>query len=164
MNFELHLCPCCAAHLRVPQSLNAMRCNNCDAELLMLNEGGVRGLALLPNVDHIVPYSDPRQRTDHVAFDARELLESRRLLILEDAQRKHSRWVGLFFGCLILLIGTATAGAIGANTVLHGDAANIQAGAAFFLLALTFAPLIAYTAVYFHGRAQLVRASVRRWL
>ena len=162
---ELQLCPCCAAHLRVPPQLHVMRCNNCDAELVFISEGGVRGLAYLPDVSGIVPYSDPAQRgrTIHGHFDGRELLDFRRGIVLADAARKQRFWGGLFFGSMILLLIAAFTGIFGAEFVAHGPKENVEASALAFLAAFLSLPLIAYMALYFHGRARLARESVHRW-
>jgi hypothetical protein len=159
MTTDLQLCPCCAAHLRVPAQLHTMRCNTCDAELVALNEGGVRGLALIPGV---VPYSHPDQRARN--FDGRELLNFRRGHLLQAANRSEARWGGMFFLTLGLLGGAFLVGIGAARGAIDGDRETLEACALALLCAITAVPILAYTALYFQGRARLVRESVRRWM
>jgi hypothetical protein len=159
MTTDLQLCPCCAAHLRVPAQLHVMRCNNCDAELVALNEGGVRGLALLPDV---IPYSHPDQRPQN--FDGRTVLNVRRDGVLQAAARSEARWGGMFFVTLGLLAGTVVLGVLGAGGVANGPRDKIEVSAMAFLCSLTGLPILAYVALYFQGRARLARESVRRWM
>ena len=164
MNADLHLCPCCAAHLRIPERLHAMRCNYCDAELVFVDQGGVRGLAMLPNVDHIIPYSDPRQRATGQPFDGRELLLSRRLAVLQDAQRRFRFWHSWTLVSFMLMAVSVCAGMVGANALCTGDKENLQTLALVVLLSMVCVPLLGYVTAFLHGRAQLVRESVSRWL
>lgn len=161
MSPDLHLCPCCAIHLRVPEQLHVMRCDNCDAELVFLREGGVRGLALLPALETPVPYSDPRRRPSHI--DGRELLESRRATVLLAAERKRRFWSALFFGCMTLLGATVVAGLAGADTLLHGSKERLETSVLAFVGAVVTLPVLAYVALYLHGRAKLIAESASRW-
>ncbi len=158
---DLHLCPCCAVHLRVPEQLHVMRCDNCGAELVFLYQGGVRGLALLPALEAPVPYSDPRRRPHNI--DGRDLLESRRTVVLQAAENKRRFWSALFFGCMTLLGATVVAGLVGADTLLHGSQKQLETAVLAFVGAVFTLPVLAYVALYFHGRAKLVAESVRRW-
>lgn len=160
---ELHLCPCCAAHLRVPAQLQAMRCNQCDGELVFINQGGVRGLALLPNVDHVVPYSDPRQRVSGEPFDGRRLLEERREVLLRDAFVRHAKWAGLFRSVLVLLLAAGGATAMGMNQVLNGPRESIEVAAMMFLGGMVMIPLLAFVALHFQGRASMCAEQIKRW-
>jgi hypothetical protein len=137
-----------------------MRCNNCDAELVYIEDGGVRGLAYLPDISGIVPYSDPAQRgrVIHGNFDGRELLEFRRGILLRQAAMVERFWGGLFFGSLVMVVIAAMIGIFGAEFVAHGPHASAEVSALAFLGAIVSLPLIAY-----HGRARLARESVRRW-
>jgi hypothetical protein len=165
MKPELQLCPCCAAHLRVPPQLHVMRCNNCDAELVHVDEGGVRGLALLPQVHEVIPYSDPAQRRGApVQFNGRDLLCYRRGIVVRNAARKEAFWALLFFASMGLLAFTAVAGLASGRSLVAGPKETLEASAMGFLAAFMALPLIAYTALYFHGRARLVRESVSRWM
>lgn len=158
---DLHLCPCCASHLRVPDRLHVMRCDHCDAELVFIREGGVRGLALLPALETPVPYSDPRRRPHNI--DGHDLLESRRAVVLQAAERKRRFWSALFFGSVALLGTTVLAGLGGADTLLHGSQKQLETAVLAFVGAVFTLPLLAYVTLYFHGRAKLVAESVRRW-
>jgi hypothetical protein len=164
MHTKLHLCPCCAAHLQIPPRLNAMRCDYCDAELVFISEGGTRGLAMLPNVEHIVPYSDPRQCASGRPFDGRVLLESRRGAVLQHAERRFQFWAGATRICLLLLAVAGGAGYAGARAMFSGDRETLELAALVALLAMLSMPLLGYIALHFQGRAQLVRESVSRWL
>lgn len=163
MNSTAHLCPRCAAHLRVPPQLDVMCCDYCDAELVFIADGGVRGLAVLPNVDHVVPYSDPRQHPSGRSFDARELLENRRTAVLLDARRRHSFWSGLFWGCLLVLLSTGFVGAVAVHTLFSGAREAIELSALAALMAMVLLPVLGYVAVFFQGRARLACVSVSRW-
>lgn len=162
MAADLHLCPCCATHLRVPDRLHVMRCDNCDADLVFLQEGGVRGLALLPALETPVPYSDPRRRV-HANLDGRGLLESRRAAVLLAAERKRRFWSMLFFGSVALLGLTVFTGLRGADTLLHGSKERLETSVLLFMGAVVTLPMLAYITLYFHGRVKLVAESVRRW-
>jgi hypothetical protein len=159
---DVQLCPCCASHLRIPAELHVMRCNTCDAELVLIQRGGVSGLALLPGDENIVPYSHPMQRNHH--FDGRELLDFRRALVLRAATRRQAVWAGLFFLTLGLLAGTIAVGLFGAGRFVQGSREQLEGAALALLCAMTGLPIFAYTALYFQGRARLVRESVRRWM
>lgn len=159
MTTDLQLCPCCAAHLRVPQQLHTMRCNTCDAELVYVDQGGVRGLAMLPD---IAPYSHPEQRPRN--FDGRDLLAHRRGRVLEAANRSEARWSGMFFLTLGLIAGAFMIGLTGAQGVADGARDNLEVSALAMLCAMTAVPILGYTALYFQGRARLVRESVHRWM
>jgi len=161
MAADLHLCPCCASHLRVPEQLHVMRCDNCDAELVFLHQGGVRGLALLPALETPIPYSDPRQRPHNI--DGHALQESRRAVVLQAAENKRRFWSALFFGCITLLDATVLAGLGGADTLLHGSKEQLETAVLAFVGAAFTLPLLAYVTLYFHGRAKLVAESVERW-
>jgi hypothetical protein len=160
MTGDIQLCPCCAAHLRVPDQLHVMRCNSCDAELVFIRQGGVRGLALLPDV--VTPYSDPKQRSRHL--NGRELLEFRRGIVLQSAARSHALWSGMFFVTLGMLSSAVMLGLAGAGHVASGSREQVEVAALTFLCALTGLPILGYTALYFQGRARLARESVRRWM
>jgi hypothetical protein len=161
MAADLHLCPCCASHLRVPEQLHVMRCDNCGAELVFLHQGGVRGLALLPALETPVPYSDPRRRVHNI--DGHALLESRRAVVLQAAERKRRFWSAMFFACMALLGLTVFTGLGGADTLLHGSKERLETSVLLFMGAVVTLPVLAYVALYFHGRAKLVAESVRRW-
>jgi hypothetical protein len=158
----IHLCPCCATHLRPPQQFFAMRCNACNAELLFLCEGGVSGLVMLPPAEGVVPYSHPAQRPGH--FDGRALFEARRAAVVLAAQRTRAVWCGLFFLALGMLSAIVGVGAIGAGQVFDGPTERLEGAVLAFLLAVLGLPILGYTALYFQGRARLARESVRRWL
>lgn len=161
MAADLHLCPCCAAHLRVDARLHTMRCDNCDAELVYLNEGGVRGLAFVPPFEGIVPYSHPAQRHGH--FDGHAFLEYRRALVTLDAERKQRFWSRLFFGTVALLMAVFVTGLAGVDQLVQGPKENVENAALMFLTAITTLPIFAYVALYFQGRARLVREHAARW-
>jgi hypothetical protein len=159
---DVQLCPCCASHLRIPGELHVMRCNTCNAELVRIMQGGVRGLALLPGDEGVIPYSHPLQRSRH--FDGRELLEFRRTLVLSAAARQQAVWGGLFFVTLGLLAGTVAVGLFGAGRFVEGSRDQLEGAALALLCAMTGLPIFAYTALYFQGRARLAQESVRRWM
>ena len=161
MAIDLHLCPCCAAHLRVDSRLHTMRCNNCEAELVYLNEGGVRGLAFVPPFEGVVPYSHPAQRHGH--FDGHAFLAYRRALVTMEAQRQYRFWSRLFFVSVALLMGVFVAGMAGVDQLVKGPTENVENAAFMFLAAITTLPIFAYVALYFQGRARLLRENAERW-
>lgn len=165
MTPELQLCPCCAAHLRVPSALHLMRCNNCEAELVAINQGGVRGLAYLPSVDGVVPYSVPAQRGRiiHGHVDGRELLEFRRRIVVEQAERKQRFWSSMASGTLALLALACVTGVAGLHFVGGGPRATAEIAALAFLGSFVSLPLIAYVALNFHGRARMAAEAANRW-
>jgi hypothetical protein len=159
MAADLHLCPCCAAHLCVPDGLTAMRCNNCDAELLYIESGGVRGLALLPAIGN-VPYSVPQQRA-RSRFDGSELLHLRRSLLLSAARRRRVLWNTVFFFSVASLFAAFVVGYIGAQELMHPEASDAAVLALF--AAILGTPILAYVALYFQGRARLAQEEARKW-
>ena len=161
MAADLHLCPCCAAHLRVDSRLHTMRCNNCEAELVFINEGGVRGLAFVPPYNGVIPYSHPAQRHGH--FDGRAFLDFRRELVMLDARRRQRTWSRLFFGSAVLLATVFVAGMASVDQLVHGPKENVEAAASVFLTAVATLPIFAYVSLYFQGRARLVRENAERW-
>lgn len=166
METETHLCPCCAAHLRVPRELSLMRCNNCNAELTFIDTGSVRGLAMLPRMDANIPYSDPAQRAAACNIDGSELVLLRREVLLRDARRKHRLWSGFFLAVTFLFLGTIAVGVAGAGKVLSGarNHTEMELAATTFLLAVTVLPILMYVGLYFQGRARLIKDKIERSL
>jgi hypothetical protein len=158
---DLHLCPCCAAHLRVDVRLHVMRCDNCDAELVFLRQGGVRGLAMLPPFEGIIPYSHPAQRQGH--FDGREYLSFRRALVSIEAERARRFWSRLFFGAVALLTAMVVGGVAGVDLLLQGPRERAEDGALLFLTAISTLPILAYVALYFQGRARLAHETMKHF-
>jgi hypothetical protein len=159
---DIQLCPCCASHLRVPEELHVMRCNTCDAELVRIVQGGVRGLAVLPHDEAVVPYSHPKQRSRH--FDGRELFDFRRALVLQAAARRQAVWGGLFLVTLGLIAAAVAVGLFGAGRFVQGSHEQLEGAALALLCAMSGLPVFGYVALYFQGRAKLARESVRRWM
>ena len=161
MAADLHLCPCCAAHLRVDARLHTMRCNNCEAELVYINDGGVRGLAFVPPFEGVVPYSHPMQRQGH--FDGRAFLDYRRALVTLDAERKQRFWARMFFVTVAILMAVVVAGIASVDQLVQGPKENVESAAFVFLTTIVTLPIFAYTALYFQGRARLVGEHANRW-
>ncbi|MBK8206572.1 MAG: hypothetical protein IPK87_07200 [Planctomycetes bacterium] len=161
---ELYLCPCCAAHLRVPPELHVMRCDNCSAELAFIESGGVSGLALLPPVGE-VPYSTPAQRgaRTHKSFDAGALLANRRDLLLRRALRSHARWSGVFVLCMAAVVSVFAVGIGGGRELFTGSREHQELAALAMLGAMLTLPIVAYVALYFQGRSRLALEQARRW-
>lgn len=164
MSPGLHLCPCCAAHLRVPPELHVMRCDNCSAELALIVSGGVSGLALLPPVGE-VPYSTPAQRgtRTHVAFDTGALLADRREQRLRRALQSHARWSGVFVLCMAAVVSVFAVGIGGGRELFTGAREHQELAALALLGAMLTLPIAAYVALYFQGRARLALEQARKW-
>lgn len=158
----LHLCPSCACHLRVPDELDLMRCNNCDAELAFIESGGVRGLALLPTIDTAVPYSVPQQHT-RKAFDGGELLQLRRSLLHARASRRHALWSGVFLFTVASMFAAFGAGYLGGHKLLQEEGQTGETAALALLGAIMAMPILAYLALYFQGQARLALEEARKW-
>lgn len=161
MAVDLHLCPCCASHLRVDTRLHVMRCNNCEAELVFVNAGGVRGLAFVPPYDGVVPYSHPLQRQGQ--FDGQSFLEYRRALVTLDAERRQRFWSRMFFATVAILVAVVVAGMASVDQLVQGPKEHVETAAFAFLTAIATLPVVAYVALYFQGRARLVREQSARW-
>ncbi len=164
MSPDLHLCPCCAAHLRVPPELHVMRCDNCSAELAFIVSGGVSGLALLPPIGD-VPYSTPAQRGARTQqpFDAGALLATRRDLRLRSALRSHARWSGIFLLCMAAVVSVFAVGVGGGRELFTGSREHQELAVLAMLGAMLTLPIIAYVALYFQGRSRLALEQARRW-
>ena len=162
----LHLCPCCAAHLRVPAELHVLRCNSCDADLVWLNQGGVRGLALVPPPVSAPPYSNPDQwarRANARPFDAQRFVTLRRTEALVALGRKRAMWAGLFWLCAIAFAVVAGCGMGGFAGVLQDRGGDTQGAVLAMLVAVMVLPLLSYVALYFQGRARLLAESMKRY-
>ncbi len=165
MTAQTHLCPCCAAHLRIPAALHAMRCDNCDAELVYVAEGGVRGLALLPSLAATVPYSDPARPVHGRSFDGSELLYLRREVLLKGAERSFRLWSSVLTVIVMLMVGAMGVCALGMYGVVENRGRDeTELAATAFLVAVMALPVLGYVALYFQARARLVRERIRRSL
>ncbi|MCC7508336.1 MAG: hypothetical protein IT464_03055 [Planctomycetes bacterium] len=164
MSPDLYLCPCCAAHLRVPPELHVMRCDNCSAELAFIVAGGVSGLALLPPVGD-VPYSTPAQRDArrHQTFDAGALLASRREVLLQRALRSHARWSAVFVLCMAAVVSVFAVGIGGGRELFTGAREHQEVAALAMLGGMLTLPIVAYIALYFQGRSRLALEQARKW-
>lgn len=166
MTTDVHLCPCCAAHLRVPAELHVLRCNTCDAGLVWVNRGGVRGLALVPAPAESPPYSDPVQWARRAAarpFDAQGFLHDRRTQALATLGRKRVFWAGLFWTCAIAFAVVAGCGMGGFAGMMQNRGRNADTGVLVMLVAVMVLPLLSYVALYFQGRARLLAESMKRY-
>lgn len=165
MTTNVHLCPCCAAHLRVPVELHVMRCNSCDADLVWISNGGVRGLALIPTPETAPPYSDPAQwhrRANTRALDGRQLVDTRKQQALHALGVKRAIWAGLFWSCVVLFVGAIGCGLGGFAGLLRGGK-HVEGPALAMLLAVMILPLLSYVALYFQGRVRLLADRMRRY-
>lgn len=163
---NLHLCPCCAAHLRVPSELHVLRCNSCDADLVWINRGGVRGLALVPTPVNPPPYTDPAQWARRAAvrpFDAQGFVDLRRTQALAALGRKRVFWAGMFWLCALAFAAVAGCGLGGFAGLLHDKGRDTQTGVLVMLVAVMVLPLLSYVALYFQGRARLLAESMKRY-
>ena len=160
MSAELHLCPSCACHLRLPARLTAMRCNSCNAELVLIDEGGVRGLAMLPTSHGVIPYSHPGQRG---SFNGRALLTERRAAVMALAKRRQFFWAALFFGSVVLLAAILGWGVLAGRGISSESHAEVEHAAFAFLMAMITLPILGFTALYFQGRARLMGEEATRW-
>ena len=158
------LCPCCAAHLHVPEGLHVMRCNTCDAELTLVASGGVRGLVLLPPVQTRAPYAPggiaPRT---HEPFNGSELVFLRRRMLQAGAVRRYRIWRGVFLATVAALTATLLVGFIGANELFGDPRAHNETAALAFLGAFLSLPILGYIALYMQGRARLAVEEARKW-
>lgn len=163
---NVHLCPCCAAHLRVPAELHIMRCNACDADLVWLDRGGVRGLALVPPPVEQPPYTDPVQwqrRSAAKPLDAPLFVNQRREAALAALGRRRAFWAAAFWFCAILFVAAAGSGLGGFASLLRHPGRDAEAPVIVMLLAVVTSPLLSYVALYFHGRARLLAENMRRY-
>jgi hypothetical protein len=165
MHSGVYLCPCCAAHLRVPPELHSFRCNTCDALLVHMNRGGVRGLAQVPEADGpLVPYSVSSQRAGlKPQFDTAGLVNSRTRQQYHRALHVESFWRFVMFCAAVPLV-------IGPGVMLFGWlglVADDPKWADESLVVLLFAALVwvccGYVARYAHQRLQFAKAGVRLW-
>ncbi len=165
MHGDLQLCPCCAAHLRVPAALHVMRCKNCDAELTLIDSGGVRGLALLPPIGGDVPYSTPEQRAgrNRLPFDGSELLFHRRRLLHTRASRRHAAWSSVFLLSVCAFALTCVVGIGGGRDLLGEHGGRHELSALALLGAMMALPVLGYFALYLQGRARLALEDARKW-
>ena len=140
-----------------------MRCNNCEAELLFVDRGGVRGLALIPRADGPVPYSIPSQVSEPKRhFDAEELIARRGREVLGELRRARRAWRTAFSvtaaGAMVSITGMlCTLFAAAESAGRHADWIP-----GLFLAATGLAPILFFVALYFHQRMQLAGEKIRR--
>lgn len=166
MTNNVHLCPCCAAHLRVPADLHVMRCNTCDADLVWLDRGGVRGLALVPAPVTQPPYTDPQQwqrRSNARPFDGAAFVDLRRAEALRALSRQRVAWAIAFWHCALFFVVTAGLGLGGFASLLRSHGRDADASVMAMLLAVMILPLLSYVALYFQGRARLLAERMQRY-
>jgi hypothetical protein len=163
MRINVHLCPCCAAHLHVPAELHAMRCNSCDSQLVFVERGGVRGLALVPEVGREVPYSVPSQRKPHSKINGASLVAERRGEVLARARSMARYWHSVFMICVVSALIMPFVVAYASWDLLSGRSANPTTEMAWLLCGMLLFPILSYVALYFQGRASLAADKVRRW-
>lgn len=164
MRADILLCPCCASHLRPPPELRLMRCDHCRADLAMIHEGGVTGLAIVPAVGD-VPYSTPAQRDRAVAdpMDVRALVADRRVIRHVAALHRLARWSLVLWATVGVTALAATAGATGFYALLNRNEAHLENATLAVLGAIIVVPMLAYVALFCQGRLQLARAEVMKW-
>lgn len=164
MRADILLCPCCASHLRPPPELRLMRCDHCRADLAMIHEGGVAGLAIVPAIGD-VPYSTPEQRTRpaHQPVNTAELLSGRRMCRLAAARRRLTRWTTLSWITVTLGAAIVSLGATGMYALVHRTDTNIENATLAVLAAMIALPVLVYVALFFQSRGALARAEVVKW-
>jgi len=151
--------------LRVPVELHVMRCNSCDADLVWVSNGGVRGLALIPAPETAPPYTDPaqwRRRANAHPLDGGQLVAVRKQQALQVLAIKRAFWAGLFWSCVLLFVGAIGCGLGGFAGLLRGGK-QVEGPASAMLLAVMILPLLSYVALYFQGRVRLLAERMRRY-
>jgi hypothetical protein len=149
MSNPANLCPCCAAHLRIPDGLTTLRCDNCAASLVFVHSGGVSGLLLLPS-DSPVPYSDPRFSSR--LLDGVELARESWRAVLFRKLRKRSAFA-FVFSIFASLAGFSALGSLAAlHEVANADRHTLEGATAMFLGGLSAIPVLGFVAAFFWDR------------
>lgn len=145
------LCPCCAAHLRVGETVS-MVCNNCNSHLVFISEGGVSELRPLPP-QFVVPYSDSRWHSVRINpgdIHSYAWADVARTLEAELKFRQAGCWA---FGCAsaALVFGSL----VSALVLMAAGRDGIEGPAACFVMCLFGAPAFGFVAAHFHEKAKL---------